>query len=47
MSEPSKKAIQEYVEENRLLAEWHRAEADLHDNTAREAAASVDHAPQN
>ncbi|MEV5347182.1 hypothetical protein [Streptomyces achromogenes] len=43
MSRPSKKDIQEYVEENRLLAAFHRAEAALHDNTAREAAAGITH----
>lgn len=43
MPTPSKKAIQEHVEENRLLAEFHRAEAELHENTAREAAAGIDY----
>ncbi|MFF5473347.1 hypothetical protein [Streptomyces achromogenes] len=43
MSKPSKRAIREYVEENRLLAQWHSAEAELHDNTAREAAAGIQH----
>ena len=41
MSKPSKKAIQEYVDENRLLAEFRRAEAALYENAAREAAAGI------
>jgi hypothetical protein len=43
MSKPSEKAIQEYAEENRLVAEFHRAEAALHELTAREAAAGINY----
>lgn len=32
-----------YVEENQLLAAYRRAEADLYENTAREAAAGITH----
>lgn len=41
MPKPSKDAIQEYAEENQLLAAYRRAEADLYENTAREAAAVI------
>ncbi|MFI9244166.1 hypothetical protein ACIGXF_16610 [Streptomyces sp. NPDC053086] len=41
MPKPSKKAIQEYADENRLLAEFRRAEAALYENAAREAAAGI------
>ncbi|MEU3528839.1 hypothetical protein AB0E62_34160 [Streptomyces sp. NPDC038707] len=43
MSKPNKKAVQEYVQENQLLAEFRRAEAALYDNAAREAAAGITH----
>lgn len=43
MPKPTDQAIQEYVDENRLLAEYRRAEADLYENAAREAAAGIRH----
>lgn len=43
MSKPSKEAIQEYVDENQLLAEFRRAEAALYENAAQEAAAGITH----
>ncbi|MEU3826467.1 hypothetical protein AB0F36_14280 [Streptomyces sp. NPDC029080] len=43
MTKPTERAIQEYAKENLLLAEFRRAEADLYDNAAREAAAGIQH----
>lgn len=43
MPKLSKEALQEYAEENRLLAEFRRAEAALHENAAKEAAAGILH----
>ncbi|MGW3196310.1 hypothetical protein ACWDBD_17325 [Streptomyces sp. NPDC001118] len=43
MSKPSQEALQEYADENRLLAEFRRAEAALHENAAKEAAAGITH----
>jgi hypothetical protein len=37
------RAVQEYADENRLLAAFRRAEADLYENAAREAAAGIRH----
>jgi hypothetical protein len=43
MPKLSKEALQEYAEENRLLAEFRRAEAALYENMARDAAAGILH----
>ncbi|MFJ5973533.1 hypothetical protein [Streptomyces sp. NPDC093060] len=43
MPKPSKEAVQEYVDENRALAEFRRAEAALYENAAKEAAAGITH----
>ncbi|MFG2352599.1 hypothetical protein [Streptomyces sp. NPDC048521] len=43
MPKPSKEAIQEYAEENRLLAAFRHAEAALYENAAREAADGITH----
>lgn len=43
MPKLTKEALQEYAEENRLLAEFRRAEAALYENTAKETAAGILH----
>lgn len=43
MRKPSKEALQEYADESQALAAYRRAEADLYENTAREAAAGIMH----
>lgn len=43
MPEISNKELQKYAAENRLLAEFRRAEAALYENTASEAAAGITH----
>jgi hypothetical protein len=39
----SKKALQEYADENQALAAYRRAEAALYENAAKEAAAGITH----
>ncbi|MGW0577740.1 hypothetical protein ACWD25_17600 [Streptomyces sp. NPDC002920] len=41
MPEPSAEDVRVYVDENELLAAFRRAQADLYDNAAREAAAGI------
>ncbi|MFE4857348.1 hypothetical protein [Streptomyces sp. NPDC056670] len=41
MPKLSKEALQEYADENRRLADFRRAEAALHENAAKEAAAGI------
>lgn len=40
---PTKKQINEYANDNNLLAAYRRAEADLYENTAREVRAGITH----
>jgi hypothetical protein len=42
MSKPTRQ-LQEYADENLRLAEFRRAQAALYENTAREAAAGIQH----
>ncbi|MFD1277433.1 hypothetical protein [Streptomyces kaempferi] len=41
MSKPTAAELREYAEENVALAAFRRAQADLYDHTAREAAAGI------
>jgi len=41
MPKPTPKQVREYAEENRSLATFRRAQADLYENAAREAAAGI------
>lgn len=43
MSKPTADELRVYAEENKLLAAYRRAEADLYENTAREVAAGINH----
>jgi hypothetical protein len=43
MPKPTDAAAREYAEENQLLAAFRRAQADLYENAAREAAAGITH----
>lgn len=43
MSKPTAEELRVYAEENEALAAYHRAEADLYENTAKEAAAGITH----
>jgi hypothetical protein len=43
MPKPTVGEVRAYVEENELLAAFRRAQADLYDNAAREAAAGITH----
>lgn len=43
MPKPTDRELQVYADENRLLAEFRRAEAALHENTAREVADGITH----
>ncbi|MFH9812502.1 hypothetical protein ACH4NO_18140 [Streptomyces olivaceus] len=41
MSKPSRDELAVYADENRLIADYHKASAALAENTAREAAAGI------
>jgi hypothetical protein len=41
MPEPTRAELNLYADENEALANYRRAQADLYDNTAREAAAGI------
>jgi hypothetical protein len=41
MSKPTSAEMAEYVQENQALAAFRRAQADLYEHTAKEAAASI------
>lgn len=43
MSKPSRDELAVYADENRLIADYHKASAALAENTAREAAAGITH----
>ncbi|MFJ9740837.1 hypothetical protein [Streptomyces sp. NPDC101166] len=43
MPKPTAEDLRTYAEENALLAAFRRAQADLYDNTAREAATGITH----
>lgn len=43
MPKPTQDELDVYAEENRLLAAYQRAKAELAENTAREAAAGITH----
>ncbi|CAL9648784.1 hypothetical protein [Streptomyces sp. enrichment culture] len=43
MPEPTREELDVYADENRLIAAYQRAKADLAENTAREAAAGITH----
>lgn len=43
MPKPTAEELRVYAEENEALAAYRRAEADLYENTAKEAAAGITH----